>query len=394
MNFAQLKDQYSYVEPTYGRFDCDIVKGSGAECEDLAGKKYIDFTSGIGVNSLGFCDSGWTKAVSDQLCTLQHTSNLYYTQPGGQLAQMLCQATGMAGVFFANSGAEANECAIKAARKYSRDKYGEGRADIITLENSFHGRTMATLTATGQEVFHDHFFPFLQGFSHVKAGDISALEAAITPATCAVMIEIVQGEGGVVPLAQDYLTALQILCKSRDIILIVDEVQTGIGRTGSLFAYQQFGLEPDLVSMAKGLGGGLPIGGVLFAHTTHGVLTAGTHATTYGGGPAVCAGAVEVLQRVTADGFLQEVTKKGEYLTKKLLAMPGVEGVDGLGLMLGVRLRCDIVAVDIVKKAMDKGLLLLTAKTKLRLLPPLNITMQEIDKGLCIIEEILTENMT
>ncbi len=389
MNFAQLKEQYGYVEQTYGRFDLDIAKGSGAQCEDLAGKKYIDFTSGIGVNSLGFCDKAWAKAVSDQLLTLQHTSNLYYTQPGGELAEMLCKATGMAGVFFANSGAEANEGAIKAARKYSRDKYGEGRADIITLINSFHGRTMATLSATGQEVFHNHFHPFLEGFSHVEAGNITALEGAITPATCAVMLEVVQGEGGVVPLPKGYLQAVQGLCKKHDIILIVDEVQTGIGRTGSLFAYQQFDLAPDIVTMAKGLGGGLPIGGVMFAPSTHGVLSAGTHATTFGGGPAVCAGGCEVMRRVVADGFLSEVSAKGKYITDKLLALPEVEGVDGLGLMLGVRLADGIEAADVVKKGMQEGVLTLTAKTKLRLLPPLNITYEEIDEGLSAIERAL-----
>lgn len=362
MTFEQLKDQYRFVEPTYGRFDQDLVWGSGSLCLDLAGNEYIDFTSGIGVNALGFCDADWQQAVSEQLQRLQHTSNLFYTMPGAELAQLLCEATEMQGVFYANSGAEANECAIKAARKYSHDKYGDGRYEIITLQNSFHGRTMATLTATGQEVFHQHFMPFLEGFRYAKAGDLEDLKANLTPATCAVMMELVQGEGGVIPLDKDYVQAVAALCAERDILLIIDEVQTGIGRTGSLFCFQQFGIRPDLVSMAKGLGGGLPIGGVLFGEKTHGVLTPGTHATTFGGNPAVCAGGCHIIKTLTAPGFLDEVKAKGEYIRKALEAMPGVVGVDGMGLMLGVRLQEGLSAAEVVKAAMPEGVLLLTAK--------------------------------
>ena len=382
MTHEQLKDQYRYVEPTYGRFDLDLVWGSSSLCCDLNGKEYVDFTSGIGVNSLGFCDADWQQAVTEQLSKLQHTSNLYYTMPGGELAQLLCEATGMKGVFYANSGAEANECAIKAARKYSHDKYGDGRAQIITLQNSFHGRTMATITATGQEVFHQHFTPFLEGFDYAVAGDFDDLKAKIGPATCAVMMEMIQGEGGVIPQTPEYVQAVAELCREQDILLIVDEVQTGIGRTGSLFCYQQFGIQPDLVSMAKGLGGGLPIGGVLFGERTHGVLTPGTHATTFGGNPVICAGACHIVKTITTPGFLEEVSAKGEYIRKAFLAMPGVEGIDGMGMMLGIRLKEGLAAADVVKAGMEEGVLMLTAKTKVRLLPPLNISYQELDKGL------------
>ena len=382
MTFEQLKNQYQYVEPTYGRFDQNLVWGSGCLCTDLAGKEYIDFTSGIGVNALGFCDADWQQAVTEQLSKLQHTSNLYYTMPGGELAQLLCEATGMKGVFYANSGAEANECAIKAARKYSHDKYGDGRYEIITLVNSFHGRTMATITATGQDVFHQHFMPFLQGFNYATAGDLEDLKSKITPATCAIMMEMIQGEGGVIPQDKEYVQAVAALCKEQDILLIVDEVQTGIGRTGSLFCYQQFDIQPDLVSMAKGLGGGLPIGGVMFGERTHGVLTPGTHATTFGGNPVVCAGGCQIVKTVTAPGFLEEVSAKGQYIRDALSVMPGVVGVDGMGLMLGVRLQEGLAAGDVVKAAMAEGVLLLTAKTKVRMLPPLNISYDEIDRGL------------
>ena len=391
MDFAQLKEEYQYIEPTYGRFDQDMVWGSGARCRDLAGRQYIDFTSGIGVNSLGFCEPGWQKAVAGQLGTLQHISNLFYTLPGGRLARLLCQATGMKGVFFANSGAEANECAIKAARKYSHDKYGAGRADIITLQNSFHGRTMATLTATGQDVFHRNFMPFLEGFSYAAANDLDDLRDKLTPATCAVMLELIQGEGGVVPLEKSYVQAVAELCREQDILLIVDEVQTGVGRTGSLFCYQQFGIAPDLVSMAKGLGGGLPIGGVLFGPRIHGVLGPGDHATTFGANPAVCAGGCYVLETLTAPGFMEGVKAKGRFLRDGLAGMPGVEGVDGMGLMLGVRLRDGLAAGQVVKAAMAQGVLTLTAKAKVRLLPPLNITEAEMTEGLAALGRALAE---
>lgn len=376
------------ILPTYARLDLCLVEGKGCRAKDPEGNQYLDFTSGIGVNSLGWADDEWQAAVCRQAGTLQHTSNLYYTLPGAQLAQLLCQRTGMSKVFFANSGAEANEGAIKAARKYSSGKYGPGRADIITLVNSFHGRTMATLTATGQDAFHHHFDPFLPGFSHVEAGNLDALEKALTDKVCAIMVEPIQGEGGVVPLDTAYLTALQSLCREKDILIIADEVQTGIGRTGALLASQKYGLEADLVTLAKGLGGGLPIGAVLFSKTTDDALGKGDHATTFGGNPVCCAGAVVVMNRLT-DQLLQEVAQKGQRLKAGLAALPFVESVSGDGLMLGVTFAPPVTAAAVLAKAMEQGLLCLTAKDKLRLLPPLIISDQEIDEGLSILKNVL-----
>ncbi|MDL2323699.1 acetylornithine/succinylornithine family transaminase [Ruminococcaceae bacterium OttesenSCG-928-A16] len=389
MNSQQIKQtDAEYILPTYARFNLCLVKGKGCTAQTPEGDTYLDFTSGIGVNSLGWCDDEWAAAVAAQAATLQHTSNLFYTEPATQLAQSLCQRTGMAKVFFGNSGAEANEAAIKAARKYSLDKYGEGRSTIITLQNSFHGRTMATLTATGQPSFHQHFGPFLPGFVYLPANDITALQAALTPGVCAVMFEPVQGEGGVVALTAEYQQALQSLCNTNDVLLIADEVQTGVGRTGTFLACEQAGITPDIVTLAKGLGSGLPIGAALFNQKCAGTLGSGTHGSTFGANPVCCAGANVVLNRLTP-AFLAEVTQKANLLKTGLLALPGVASVTGLGLMLGVDFTNGLTAGAVQQAALQNGLLCLLAKNKLRLLPPLVITTEEIQTGLQILQKTL-----
>lgn len=387
MDFQTAK-QYDdeYIIHSYGRFPVLLTKGKGATVQDDTGKTYIDFTSGIGVNALGFCDDSWVQAVSTQLQSLQHTSNLYYTEPCIQAAKLLCEKSGMKKVFFGNSGAEANEGVIKAARKYSFLKYGASRNKIIALQNSFHGRTMAALSATGQDAYHNFFFPFVDGFSFAKANDFADILSKMTDDVCAVMLETVQGEGGVVPLDKEYVQAVAKACKEKDILLIVDEVQTGMGRTGSLFSYQQFGIQPDLVSCAKGLGGGLPIGAVLFGEKTETVFVPGDHGSTFGGNPVVCAGAVHILNTMD-EAFLQDVQKKGAYLKEKIEKMPHVENVAGLGMMLGIQL--DVEAKPVINALLEAGLLVLSAKTKIRLLPPLTITQEELDKGLTILEQTL-----
>lgn len=387
MDFQTAK-QYDdeYIIHSYGRFPVLLTKGKGATVQDDTGKTYIDFTSGIGVNALGFCDDNWVQAVSAQLQSLQHTSNLYYTEPCIQAAKLLCEKSGMKKVFFGNSGAEANEGVIKAARKYSFLKYGASRNKIIALQNSFHGRTMAALSATGQDAYHNFFFPFVDGFVFTKANDFADILSKMTDDVCAVMLETVQGEGGVVPLDKEYVQAVAKACKEKDILLIVDEVQTGMGRTGSLFSYQQFGIQPDLVSCAKGLGGGLPIGAVLFGEKTETVFVPGDHGSTFGGNPVVCAGAVHILNTMD-EAFLQDVQKKGAYLKEKIEKMPHVENVAGLGMMLGIQL--DVEAKPVINALLEAGLLVLSAKTKIRLLPPLTITQEELDKGLTILEQTL-----
>ena len=387
MDFQTAK-QYDdeYIIHSYGRFPVLLTKGKGTTVQDDTGKTYIDFTSGIGVNALGFCDDNWVQAVSAQLQTLQHTSNLYYTEPCIQAAKLLCEKSSMKKVFFGNSGAEANEGVIKAARKYSFLKYGASRNKIIALQNSFHGRTMAALSATGQDAYHNFFFPFVDGFVFAKANDFADILSKMTDDVCAVMLETVQGEGGVVPLDKEYVQAVAKACKEKDILLIVDEVQTGMGRTGSLFSYQQFGIQPDLVSCAKGLGGGLPIGAVLFGEKTETVFVPGDHGSTFGGNPVVCAGAVHILNTMD-DAFLQDVQKKGTYLKEKIEKMPHVENVAGLGMMLGIQL--DVEAKPVINALLEAGLLVLSAKTKIRLLPPLTITQEELDKGLTILEQTL-----
>lgn len=390
-NFDLIKDaDQSYVAGTYGRFPVAIEKGKNATCYDFDGKEYIDFSSGIGVNSLGFCDEGWIEAVTTQLSTLQHISNLYYTKPCVDAAKFLCEKTGMKKVFFSNSGAESNEGAIKCARKYSYEKYGQGRNKVLTLVNSFHGRTVTTLSATGQDVFHKYFFPFTEGFEFVPANDIDELKKSLDGTVCAVMVELIQGEGGVMPLDKGYVKELESICNEYDLVFIVDEVQTGVGRTGELFAFQHYSVTPDIVTTAKGIGGGLPLGCILFGEKTERVFGGGDHATTFGGNPVATAGAAHILNRLDRE-FLDEVKKKGEYIREKILMMPHVNGVDGIGLMMGIRLDESVKSSDVVKEAIAKGALLLTAKAKVRLLPPLTITYDEIDKGLKVLESVLSE---
>lgn len=390
MTFTDIKNlDDTYVMHTYGRYPVAIESGKGAACYAPDGKAYIDFTSGIGVNALGFADAGWVTAVTAQLQKLQHISNLYYTEPCVKAAQLLCEKSGMKKVFFGNSGAEANEGVIKAARKYAFLKYGEGRNTIVALENSFHGRTMAALSATGQAAYHNFFFPFVEGFVFAKANDIEDTLSKLTDDVCAVMMELVQGEGGVTPLEKEYVQAVYQACLEKDILFIVDEVQTGIGRTGSFYSYQQFDIQPDLVSSAKGLGGGLPIGAVLFGEKTQDVLVPGDHGSTFGGNPVVCAGAVEILSRMD-DAFLASVSEKGAYLKAAIEKMPHVTGIAGMGMMLGIELDTDVK--PIVNTLLEHGLLVLTAKHKMRLLPPLTISQEELEKGLAILKEVL-ENL-
>ena len=381
-----IKRDNEYVLHTYNRNPIVLEKGHGLRAAGPEGQQYLDFTSGIGVNSLGYCDLDWAEAVSEQAHKLQHTSNLYYTAPCGKLAKKLCKRTGMSKVFFGNSGAEANEGAIKAARKYSVDHYRKDRTTVITLVNSFHGRTIATLTATGQEVFHNYFGPFNEGFLYAPAGDIEALEELVDRTTCAVMLELIQGEGGVMALDPDYVQAVRKLCDEKDLVLIVDEVQTGVGRTGTFLCCEHYNLKPDVVTLAKGLGGGLPIGAVLMNEKVAEGMGPGTHGSTFGGNPVVCAGAVEVLNRMD-DTFLQNVTAKGRHMREEIEKMPHVTSVAGMGMMLGIELDIDVKPV--VTALMENGLLVLTAKHKMRLLPPLNIAQTELEKGLSILKNTL-----
>ena len=402
---------------TYGRFDAVIDHGKGATLHSPEGKEYIDFTSGIGVASIGYGNTKWADAIYAQALKLQHISNLYFSEPYVKLAQVLMARTGMKNVFFSNAGGEANEGMIKLARKYSFDKYGKGRSTIISLEQSFHGRTITTLAATGQEVFHNYFFPFTEGFTHVPANDIQALKSLINAqaasesagaspfdgtaalklkpgdascGVCAVLIELVQGEGGVLPLDEEYVKAVAELCAARDILLLVDEVQSGVGRTGTLFAYQQYGIKPDVVSFAKGIAGGLPMGGIMANEKCSAVLSAGTHATTFGGNPVAAAGALEVLSQLS-DETLSEVLKKGTYImeTVKSWGLPIVREVRGRGLMIGVSLS-GAEPKEVATKCVEAGLLILTAgDDALRMLPPLVITYEEIDRGLEILKIVL-----
>lgn len=374
---------------TYGRYDVALTSGKGATAYDEDGKKYIDVSSGIGVNSLGYCDEGWVKAVSTQAGTIQHMSNYFYSEKASNLAEKLCNLSGMAKVCFGNSGAEANECAIKIARKYSFDKYGEGRNEIITLRDSFHGRTVTTLSATGQDVFHNYFFPFTQGFKYVEANDIELLKSEISDNTCAVMLEVIQGEGGVNILDKNYVQQLVSLCNERNILVIIDEVQTGIGRTGKLFAFENYGVKPDLVTMAKGLGGGLPIGACMCGEKLKDVMSPSTHGTTFGANPVVCAGANYVIDTVSSEEFLNSVNEKGAYLEAKLREIPEVKNVRRMGLMVGIEV--DGNAHDIAVKCVENGLLIITAKNLLRMLPPLTITTEEIDEAVKILTLTLKE---
>ena len=374
---------------TYGRYDVCLTKGKGVYAYDDNGKKYIDVSSGIGVNSLGYCDDGWVKAVSEQAGTIQHISNYYYNKVAGVLAEKLTKATGLSKVFFGNSGAEANECAIKVARKYSFDKYGRGRDHIITLVNSFHGRTIATLSATGQDVVHNYFFPFVEGFDNAIANDIESLKNTITDKTCAVMLETVQGEGGVNILDSEYLQQVRKICDEKDILLIVDEVQTGVCRTGKLYGYMHSGIKPDVVTSAKGLGGGLPIGVCMVNDKLKDVMGPSTHGTTFGSNPVVCAGANYIIDTVNTPEFIEEINKKGAYFKEKLEKIKGVKSVRQQGLMIGIEVEGN--AGDIAKKCTENGLLVITAKTLLRMLPPLNIKYEEIDEALAILKKVMEE---
>lgn len=393
MNREELKQRdQTYVMATYSRADLVAESGKSATIRDVSGREYIDFGSGIGVMSLGYGDPEWADAVAKQAAKLAHASNLYYTLPDGELAESLCRATGMRRVFFGNSGAEANEGAIKTARKYSFDKYGKGRDLIITLQDSFHGRTVTTLAATGQDVFHNYFFPFTEGFRYVPVGDVEALRAAADGKACAVMIESIQGESGVTPLPVDYVKAIAALCEERDLLLICDEVQAGMGRTGKLMGYEHYGLHPDIVTLAKGLGGGLPIGAFLCNEKTASTMGGGQHGSTFGGNPVVCAGGSVVLKRLLAPGFLESVTEKGAYLQKKLseLHLPCVREIRGKGLMLGLELS-GVENKEVAAELLEKGLVVLTAgKNTVRLLPPLVITYEELDRGIAILKDVLS----
>lgn len=380
----------SHVMQSYGRYPLVMEKGSGRRCSDENGKVYIDFGSGIGCNSLGYCDDKWAFAVCSQVRKLQHTSNYYYTKVQADFAQLLCEASGYDSVFFGNSGAEANECAIKIARKYSFDRYGKGRHNIITLVNSFHGRTVTTLSATGQDVFHNYFFPFTEGFVNVAANDIDDLKEKLDDTVCAVMLEYVQGEGGVNVLSREFVDAVYQLCAEKDVLVIADEVQTGVGRTGKFLAGEHFGKKADITTLAKGIAGGVPMGACLANEKCSGVLTPGTHGSTFGGNPIACAGGTAVLERVMGEGFLAQVLEKAEYIKAELEKCGEVESVSGLGLMIGISLKTK-KAPDVAKKALDKGLLILTAKDKVRLLPPLTIEYNELKDGLSILMEILEE---
>lgn len=384
-----IETDKNYIANTYARFPVTLVSGHGSTAVDENGKEYIDMGSGIGVNVFGYCDKEWADAVSEQLHTIQHTSNLYYTVPGAELAEILCKKSGMKKCFFGNSGAEANECAIKTARKYSLDKYNNPERNVIvSLNQSFHGRTLATLTATGQDSFHTTFGPFPEGFEYSPANDFDALKAVCNDNVCAIMMEIVQGEGGVITLDKIFIEKVYEFCKKSDILLIIDEVQTGNGRTGRMYAYQNFDILPDIVSTAKGIAGGLPMGVCMFGEKTADTLTPGTHGSTYGMNPVVAAGALNVVKRLD-DDFLNEVIRKSQYIKKRLSTCKNVKSVSGMGLMLGIETTKDSKAV--VSACIEKGVLPLTAKNKIRLLPPLNISDEELTKAMDIITEVIEE---
>lgn len=376
-------DDKAYIANTYARFPVEIVRGSGSLAYDETGKEYIDLGSGIAVNIFGFSDRAWVEAVTAQLNAFQHTSNLYYTAPCVRLAKALCERTGMKRVFFANSGAEANECAIKTARRYA-ELSGKNNAKIITLENSFHGRTLATLAATGQEAFHRDFLPLTDGFLYAPANDIEAVKSLVeNNVTAAIMFECVQGEGGVLPLESSFVSALEKIARENDILLIVDEVQTGNGRTGKLYSYMNFNITPDIITTAKGLGGGLPIGAAMLGERVKDVMGAGMHGSTFGGNPVCCAGALNVLNRID-DTLLNDVTRKSELIRKTLSGAAGIKSITGMGLMLGIETERD--AGQIIAQCIENGVLVIKAKNKLRLLPALNIPDKLLLKALEVIK--------
>ena len=379
-----------YIAGSYGRFPLQIVKGKGSLAWDENGNEYIDLGGGIAVNIFGFCDDEWTSAVKAQLDEFQHTSNLYYTQPCADLAELLCTKTGMKKVFFSNSGAEANECAIKAARRYAFQKYGdESHSNIITLKNSFHGRTVTTLSATGQDSFHTEFGPFTPGFLYAEPNDTVGIKKLIAENDCAaVMMEMVLGEGGVLSLDDDFVKETAKAAHEKDMLVVIDEVQTGNGRTGSLYAYMDYGIEPDIVSTAKGLGGGLPIGATLLGEKVQNIYTPGTHGSTFGGNPVSCAGAISVISRIDQK-MLDGVKKRSQYIVKELTGIKGVMGVSGKGLMLGIA--SERPAKEVIAGCMKKGVLVISAKEKVRLLPALNIPMELLEKAIKILKEELAK---
>ena len=385
MSELQAKDR-AYVMNTYARFPVEIVSGKGSDVYDDAGKRYIDMGSGIGVTSFGIADDAWIGAVTAQLSRVQHMSNLYYTEPCAKLAELLCTRTGMSRAFFCNSGAEANECAIKAARKYAAEKKGSDFYTIVTLENSFHGRTITTLAATGQDHYHELFQPLTPGFVHTPANDFAAMEKTVAEnKVAAIMIECVQGEGGVIAMEPEFVKKTAELAAREDILLIVDEVQTGNGRTGKLYAYMNYGIKPDLVSTAKGIGGGLPLGATLFGEKVQNVLGFGDHGSTFGGNPVSCAGAVSILERMD-DQFLAEVAEKSAMVREMLAGAEGIRSVSGLGLMIGIE--TERPAAEVVKECIAEGVLCLTAKTKVRLLPALNIPTDILREAVEIIKRV------
>lgn len=390
MNFQKMKEaDNKYIANTYKRNDLLIVSGKSSRCKDIDGKEYIDFGAGIGVNSLGFCDDNWVDSVCEQVKKLNHTSNLYYTEPQILLAEKLCTRTEMNRVFFSNSGAEANEAMVKTARKYGIDNFGESHYKIIALESSFHGRTFGALAATAQPIFQKPFGKSLDGFTYAKPNDINSVKEKVDQDTCAIIMELVQGEGGVNNLDIDFVQAVEKLCKEKNLLLLIDEVQTGIGRTGTFMTYEQYNINPNMVSLAKGLGGGLPIGATLFDEKVENTLTFGNHATTFGGNPIVSAGALKVLESID-NTFLTNVAEKGKYLKEKIISFPKVKSVSGLGMMIGIEID-NVSAPDVVKRCSEQGLIVLTAKEKIRLLPPLNISYEDIDEGLDILEKTLKE---
>lgn len=383
MNIKQIDKQY--IANTYARFDLQLVKGKGSLVYDEAGKEYIDLGSGIAVNIFGVNDEVWKEAVTDQLSQIQHTSNLYYNAPCALLAKTLCERTGMKKVFFSNSGAEANETAIKTARKYGELKKGKDHYVIVTLKNSFHGRTITTLSATGQDVFHQHFTPMTDGFVHATANDIEDLQRIVqTQKCCGVMIELVQGEGGVMALDKEYVQAVAALCQKEDLLLLIDEVQTGNGRTGALYAYMQYGVKPDVVTTAKGLGGGLPIGATLLGEKAQDLFTPGLNGSTFGGNPVCAAGALSIVNRID-EALLAGVAEKSAYIFDELRGAKGIKSVSGMGLMIGIE--CEKDASEVIAACMEKGVLVIKAKNKVRLLPALNIPMKLLKKAIKIIKE-------
>jgi acetylornithine/N-succinyldiaminopimelate aminotransferase len=384
MGIQQIDKEF--VSGTYNRFPVTVVSGKGSLVRDENGREYIDLGSGIAVNSFGVADEVWQKAVTDQLGRVQHMSNLYYTEPCARLAEQLCRRTGMRKVFFSNSGAEANECAIKAARKWAAENKGPEYSTIVTLKNSFHGRTLTTLAATGQDHYHELFLPLTPGFVHTTVGDIEDLKRIFAAEKVAgVLIECIQGEGGVLPLDAGYARALESVVRENDAVLMVDEVQTGNGRTGMLYGYMNFGIKPDVVSTAKGLGGGLPLGATLLGERVQNVFGYGDHGSTFGGNPVCCAGALSILGRID-DALMQSVREKGEFVKKTLARAPGVQSVVGMGLMLGIK--TEKPAGDVVRACMERGVLCLTAKDKVRLLPALNIPMELLEKAVSVIKEV------